>query len=108
MGQVKFPFQNDAGIYLHDTPNKQLFAEQNRDLSNGCIRLEDAQRLGRWLLGREPSGSESPEAHIALPRAVPVYVTYLTAQPRDTGVALLPDVYGRDRTGGGSVIAAAY
>jgi len=108
MGRVKFPFQNNAGIYLHDTPNKDLFAEQNRGLSNGCIRVEDAQRLGHWLLGREVSGSEQPEQHIALPRAVPVYVTYLTAQPADGSLAYLPDIYGRDRSGGGAVVAAAY
>lgn len=108
MGQVKFPFQNNAGIYLHDTPNKQLFSAQSRDLSNGCIRLEDASRLGRWLLGREATGSQAPEEHIALPRAVPVYVTYLTAQPVDGRLAMLPDIYGRDRTGGGAVVAAAY
>lgn len=108
MGQVKFPFQNDAGIYLHDTPNKDLFAEQNRDLSNGCIRLEDADRLGRWLLGRQPvTNASAPEQHIALPKGVPVYVTYLTAQPKDSGLAFVPDVYGRDR-GTGGALASAY
>jgi len=107
MGQVKFPFPNDSGIYLHDTPNKELFAEAKRDLSNGCIRVEDADRLGRWLLGREPMANASaPEQHVALPKGVPVYVTYLTAQPNGSGLAMLPDVYGRDRSIGGAMASA--
>jgi murein L,D-transpeptidase YcbB/YkuD len=108
MGQVKFPFQNNNGIYLHDTPNKELFAEAQRDLSNGCIRVEDADRLGRWLLGRAAvADAAAPEQHIALPKGVPVYVTYLTAQPSDAGLAFVRDVYGRDR-GAGATLAVAY
>ena len=82
MGKMKFNFANPEGIYLHDTPNKALFAQSNRALSNGCIRLEDAKRLGRWLLGREPvAPTAAAEQHVSLPQGVPVYVTYLTAQP---------------------------
>ena len=97
MGQLKFPFANDGGIYLHDTPKKELFAGDSRDLSNGCIRLEDAGRLGRWLLGREPSPTSSdPEQQVLLPKPVPVYVTYLTAHAEDGQLTLLSDIYGRD------------
>jgi murein L,D-transpeptidase YcbB/YkuD len=97
MGKMKFNFANPEGIYLHDTPNKALFAQSNRALSNGCIRLEDAKRLGRWLLGREPVASAgAAEQHVSLPQGVPVYVTYLTAQPHIGEVALARDVYGWD------------
>jgi len=108
MGHIKFSFRNNAGIYLHDTPNKQLFSEEDRGLSNGCIRLEDADRLGRWLLGGEPQGEQTPEQHIALPRPVPVYVTYLTAQSDDGRIALLSDSYGRDRSTGAALASASY
>ena len=54
MGRLKFGFPNATDIYLHDTPTKALFAQDDRSLSHGCIRLEDAERLGRWLLGRDP------------------------------------------------------
>ena len=79
MGQVKFGFPNTHGIFLHDTPKKELFQTAERALSNGCVRLEDAPRLARWLLGRDPSGLDAnvPEQHVALPRAVPIYITYL-------------------------------
>ncbi len=100
MGRVKFMFPNDLGIYLHDTPSRDLFAKPARQFSNGCIRLEDAQRLGRWFFGKSlTTDSDEPEQHRPLPQPVPVYLTYLTATPGKDGVSFLPDVYGRD--GGG-------
>ena len=108
MGQVKFSFPNANDVYLHDTPKKELFAQAGRDLSNGCIRLEDAQRLGRWLLGSAPTAaSDAPEQHVLLPKPVPIYVTYLTAQAAGGQLTFGQDVYGRDRdTDGTSTIAA--
>lgn len=97
MGQIKFGFANDSGVFLHDTPNKDLFAGDGRNLSNGCIRLEDAQRLGRWLTGGEIAvPSTDPEQHLALPRPIPVYVTYLTAHVDNGQVSFFDDAYGRD------------
>jgi murein L,D-transpeptidase YcbB/YkuD len=97
MGKMKFNFANPEGIYLHDTHNKALFAKSNRALSNGCIRLEDAKRLGRWLMGREPvAPGAGAEQHVQLAQGVPVYVTYLTAQPHIGEQALVRDVYGWD------------
>ena len=78
MGQVKFGFPNNDGIFLHDTPKKELFAADQRAISNGCVRLEDAPRLARWLMGRDPATlSAEPEQHVLLPQAVPIYITYL-------------------------------
>jgi murein L,D-transpeptidase YcbB/YkuD len=97
MGRVKIGFPNASDIYLHDTPNKEAFAQQDRDLSHGCIRLEDAERLARWLMEREPqSASREPEQNVQLPSPVPIYVTYLTAQVRDGQLTYLNDIYGRD------------
>jgi murein L,D-transpeptidase YcbB/YkuD len=97
MGRIKIPFPNNADIYLHDTPNKDVFAQDDRSLSHGCIRLEDAERLGRWLMGRDPqAASRDPEQNVLLPSPVPIYVTYLTAQVRDGQLSLLDDVYLRD------------
>ncbi|MCL1143315.1 L,D-transpeptidase family protein [Shewanella gaetbuli] len=49
LGRYKFHFKNDSNIYLHDTPNKALFAESERALSSGCIRVEKVQDLARWF-----------------------------------------------------------
>ena len=97
MGRMKFGFPNSYDIYLHDTPSKDLFAQDDRDLSHGCIRLQDAERLGRWLLGRDPqAASNAPEQNVALPTPVPIYVTYLTAQAHDGQLSFVDDIYGRD------------
>lgn len=98
MGEMKFMFPNAMGIYLHDTPRKELLSEAARMFSGGCVRLEDAPRLARWLYGRslQPRGRR-PEQRVDLPEPVPVYITYLTAMPAGGGVAYFPDVYGRDR-----------
>ena len=106
MGDIKITFPNTAGIYLHDTPDKALFAKDRRTSSGGCIRLEDARRLTRWLLGRDPvRSSEQPEQRVDLPAPVPVYLTYLTVHPRDGGVEFAEDVYGFDETVEGFVVA---
>jgi len=97
MGEVKFEFPNDFGIYLHDTPTRNLFQGADRRQSSGCIRLEDAQRLGQWLFGRRLAAtSDRPEQRLELPQPVPVYITYLTAAPSDNGIVFRDDGYGRD------------
>jgi murein L,D-transpeptidase YcbB/YkuD len=97
MGRVKFMFPNDEGIYLHDTPDRALLAKDDRHFSNGCIRLENAAELGRWLLQKPlAAASKKPEQVVPLPVAVPVYLTYLTATATDAGIAFRKDVYGRD------------
>jgi murein L,D-transpeptidase YcbB/YkuD len=99
MGKLKFPFPNPEDIYLHDTPDHSKFALANRNLSNGCVRVEDARRLGRWLLGQEPaSPGTDAEIRVQLPKGTPVYTTYITAQVRDGKVTYLPDLYGWDRS----------
>jgi L,D-transpeptidase YcbB len=79
MGAIKFGFANDHGIYLHDTPAKKLFAKAKRAYSLGCVRVEDAPRLARWLFGKEPPPiTDLPEQHVKLGSPVPIYLTHLT------------------------------
>ncbi|MGI8610902.1 MAG: L,D-transpeptidase family protein [Sphingomicrobium sp.] len=97
MGQVKFMMPNDFGIYLHDTPNKALFAEEDRWVSNGCIRVEDAQRLSAWLMGGLPRSPDPDRPlRVNMPEPVPVYITYLTAAAAPTGIVFRNDPYKRD------------
>ena len=98
MGILKFPFPNPQDIYLHDTPDHAKFALANRNLSNGCVRVEDARRLGRWLLGHDPiSPGKDAETRVQLAQGTPVYLTYITAQVKDGKLAYRPDIYGWDR-----------
>lgn len=97
MGRMKFMFPNQFGVYLHDNPRRELFLKSTRYFSGGCVRLEDAARLGRWLFGRDldwqDAGTEQP---VQLAQPVPVYITYLTAMPDGASIAYYDDVYGRD------------
>jgi len=77
LGRFKFDLPDGDGIYLHDTPKKELFAQDQRNLSHGCVRLEDAERLARWLLGKDPPAVAAPEQNVLLPRPVPITISYL-------------------------------
>ena len=98
MGRLKVPFPNPEGIYLHDTPGKESFGKQVRNLSNGCVRVEDARRFGRWLLGQDPvAPSDEPEIRVQLRQGVPIVLTYLTVQVKDGKLAYSDDFYGWDK-----------
>lgn len=98
MGVMKFMFPNEQGIYLHDTPSTELFAEASRLFSGGCVRLEAAPRLAQWLYGKPLKATgTTPEQQVPLDRPVPVFITYLTAVPgSDGGYAVYDDIYKRD------------
>jgi len=97
MGEMKFEMPNEYGIYLHDTPHKELFAEDQRHLSNGCVRLEDYRRFASWVFGRMPQVNSAREQVIELPKPVPVYMTYLTVEPGEAGgIVFREDPYGFD------------
>ena len=99
MGRMKFMFPNPQGIYLHDTPNKELLNEDARLFSGGCVRLEDAPRLARWIYGRplewRGAGTEEP---VQMPEPMPVYLIYQTAVPRGDDIVFYQDIYGKDRS----------
>lgn len=97
MGKIKFDFANPEGIYLHDTPTKEYFGRANRALSNGCVRLEDAFRFARWAYQGQPvPQTKVTEEHHLLPEAIPVFVTYMTAQAADGEIRFAEDLYQRD------------
>jgi murein L,D-transpeptidase YcbB/YkuD len=106
LGRIKFELPNDDDIYLHDTPSHSYFARSRRQLSHGCVRLEDPRRLATYLL--QPSAiwtTDSLNAAIAtgetrrigLPHSLPVYILYWTAFVDPDGtIEFRDDVYGRD------------
>ena len=98
MGKMKFMFPNSQGIWLHDTPEREKIEDAARLQSNGCVRLEAASRLSRWLFdGRPPSPKGArPEQKVNLPQPVPLYITYLTAVPSGTSIVYFNDFYGKD------------
>jgi L,D-transpeptidase YcbB len=102
LGFVKFLFPNDFNIYLHDTPNHELFEKDVRAFSHGCIRVEKPAELAQWVLGWpadrvEQAMKDGPNSKgIRLPRKIPVYITYFTAYINNGQLYFGNDLYGRD------------
>jgi murein L,D-transpeptidase YcbB/YkuD len=102
LGYVKFLFPHDFNIYMHDTPEKALFAQSARAASHGCVRLERPAELAHFVLGWSPdsvrwSMNQGPDNRaVALPQKVPVYIVYFTAYARDGQLYFGEDLYKRD------------
>ena len=104
LGELKFLFPNKHDIYMHDTPTKNLFAEQVRTFSHGCIRVQNPREFAVAILGwdratvdKETDSRKSQS--IPLPQKIPVHITYFTAWPDSTGkINYFNDMYERDET----------
>lgn len=107
LGRIKLEMPNQFDVYLHDTSARSLFARTERDLSHGCIRVEQIRALASFALtgeANETSGKigeaiESGETrYLATAQPLPVYLVYWTAiADADGTVEFRPDIYGRDR-----------
>jgi murein L,D-transpeptidase YcbB/YkuD len=107
LGQIKFMFPNDHAVYLHDTPQRNLFNASSRAFSSGCVRVENPLRLAELVLGGESAGWSQQrlrsllgpaERTIRLPTPLPVHLTYMTVTVDDTGsVRRFEDIYGLHR-----------
>ena len=102
LGLVKFMFPNTYSIYMHDTPEDQLFQKDVRAFSHGCIRLEHPEKMAEWVLGWTPEQVKQametgPDDHrVNLKEKVPVYIVYFTTFMRDGRLHFGNDLYGRD------------
>ncbi len=105
LGEMKFLMPNPYGIFLHDTPARQLFDREKRALSHGCIRVEDAVAFARAVLGSEWSEetidgvvATNETATVDLAAPIPVYVVYFTTTvDKDGNLVRHPDIYGLDK-----------
>jgi murein L,D-transpeptidase YcbB/YkuD len=101
LGLVKFLFPNDFNIYLHDTPEKELFDKDVRAFSHGCIRTEKPVQLAAWVLGWDENRVREAEQGkdnnwVKLPHKIPVYIDYATAYVKDGQLYFGNDLYHRD------------
>jgi murein L,D-transpeptidase YcbB/YkuD len=102
LGEIKFLFPNSHSIYMHDTPNRELFAEAQRSFSHGCVRVENpkefAQVLLRWDAAAVEKKVEAGKTlSVKVPDPIKVHLTYFTAWPDDSGkMQYFSDIYGRD------------
>jgi murein L,D-transpeptidase YcbB/YkuD len=107
LGAVKFMLPNQHNVYLHDTPDRRLFARSTRAFSHGCIRVAEPAALAQGLLDSDPAwtperiaeamnGKEPLRVNLSEP--VRIYIVYGTAIAREDGTVLfLNDLYGLDK-----------
>jgi len=106
LGLVKFLFPNNYNIYFHDTPNRNLFSQNSRGLSHGCIRLGEPKKFAEYLLRDKPEWTseaidaamhQDKEKWVNLDKTVPVFLVYFTAWVDATGsLNFRRDIYGHD------------
>ncbi|HTZ66205.1 MAG TPA: L,D-transpeptidase family protein [Roseiarcus sp.] len=107
LGRIALMFPNDHAIYLHDTPARELFDEETRAFSHGCIRVEDPVSLAALVLGGETGGWTAEriedaiggkERTVFLPHPLPLHIEYFTEFADEFGdLRERPDVYGLTR-----------
>jgi L,D-transpeptidase YcbB len=110
LGRIRFNFPNKFLVYQHDTPDKHLFAQEERAFSHGCMRVQNPDQYASVLLNiTMPNDRYTPEKirsmygsseiDLKFPTPIPVNITYQTAFVDDAGkLQLRKDVYGRDAT----------
>jgi len=107
LGKIKFLFNNQSSVYLHDTPAKAAFNQSMRAVSHGCVRVEQPLELARALFGegdkfeiikKQMALTDNQQAKdLALPKQVPVYLTYFTTWADANGtLQFRKDIYGQD------------
>jgi murein L,D-transpeptidase YcbB/YkuD len=107
LGAVKFRFPNRHDIYMHDTPQRELFDKTVRTFSHGCVRVQNPGRFAEVLLEEDKGWSASRvrdlmakggNVEVTLGKQIPVHITYFTTVASEDGqVRSFPDVYGHDR-----------
>ncbi len=115
LGSIRINFPSDYGVYMHDTPLKNLFGDDFRFHSSGCMRVQNVRQLVAWLLddtkGWSPdqidkviASGEQKNAELAKP--VPLHWVYVTAWSASDGVVQFrEDIYGRDGLGAPAIPA---
>ncbi len=110
LGRIRINFPSQYGVYMHDTPLKNLFGEDFRYDSSGCCRVQNVRELVVWLLeGTKGWASDrideavrsGDQVNVNLTRPVPLHWVYVTAWSASDGIVQFrEDIYGRDGLGG--------
>jgi murein L,D-transpeptidase YcbB/YkuD len=106
LGFVKFMFPNQHAVYLHDTPNRNLFSASKRAFSHGCVRVEKPFELAEEIMGKDGKWTEEKlrgligkgERTVNLASPLPVHLAYFTLAVDEKGeLKRFEDIYGLDR-----------
>lgn len=120
LGVMKFNFENKYSVYLHDTNNRSLFSRSSRALSHGCVRVQEWEKLARFLVARNrimlpPRDSLSVDSMYVAPDTIgswikkrerhsinlanklPLYIRYFTCTAKDGKLIVHDDIYAEDK-----------
>jgi murein L,D-transpeptidase YcbB/YkuD len=107
LGIMKFNFRNKYSVYLHDTNNRGLFKNSMRAMSHGCVRVQQWDSLAQFLVRTDTLShkGDSVRAWLAreekrqvdLPKHIPIYLRYFTAEGQNGTLVFFDDIYGEDR-----------
>jgi len=107
LGVMKFNFRNKYSVYLHDTNNRGLFKNSMRAMSHGCVRVQQWDSLAQYLVRADSirhSGdsvrvwlAREEKKQVDLPRHVPIYLRYFTAEGQHGNLVFFDDIYGEDK-----------
>ncbi|HEY0291853.1 MAG TPA: L,D-transpeptidase family protein [Hansschlegelia sp.] len=109
LGTVRINMSNKYGVYMHDTPSKNLFGGNDRFQSSGCMRVQNVKDLVAWLLNNQPNWDRraidaaiktGDRIDVQVNPNIPVYWRYISGWGSADGtVQFREDIYGMDGTG---------
>lgn len=107
MGVIKFVFPNNYGVYLHDTNARRLFSKSDRALSHGCIRVQKAVDLAKYLAKDDDTYVDAADLEqyllvqkrleVKVVKPIPVHLNYFTVEPKGDSVIFFNDLYKKDK-----------
>ncbi len=106
LGRVKIIYPNRFLVYLHDTPAKSLFAQNERAESSGCVRVEDALDLSAYVVDNQPEWDQArineilaggKTTHVKITQPIQVHHFYWTAWKDNGKTVFTDDVYELDK-----------
>lgn len=115
LGVIKFNFKNPYAVYLHDTNQRYLFANKNRSMSHGCVRVQEWDKLATYIIRNDSTLSHLPEAQrlsadsikswiaekqrhtVPVKERIPLYITYFGCSGEQGNIRFYDDVYSRDK-----------
>jgi L,D-transpeptidase YcbB len=110
LGSIRINFPSQYGVYMHDTPLKNLFGDDFRFHSSGCVRVQNVRQLVAWLLEGNKGWSlddidrvikSGDQKNVELKKQVPLHWVYITGWATEDGVVQFrEDIYGKDGVSG--------
>jgi L,D-transpeptidase YcbB len=114
LGVLKFNFSNKYSVYLHDTNQRYFFREKVRDLSHGCVRVQDWEKMAHYIISNDSANATNPASafkadtlkafltrkerhYIPIRSRIPLFIRYYTCEGKDGKVKIYDDIYGEDR-----------